>query len=68
MPGSCQAFKLIFWGLSFHSGDGEMLESRGRLVATDRQRQYDRSLITQADRMADSHVVIVLTDIVSAGF
>ena len=68
MPGSCQAFKLISWGLTFHSGDGEMLKSRGKLVTTDRQCQYDRSLIAQADRVADSHVVIVLTDIVSAGF
>ena len=68
MPGSCQAFKLISWGLTFHSGDGEMLKFRGKLVATDRQCQYDRGLIAQADRVADSHVVIVLTDIVSAGF
>jgi hypothetical protein len=68
MPGSCQAFKMISWGLSFHSGDGEMLELRGRLLAMDRQCQYDRSLITLADRMADSHIAIVLTDIVSAGF
>lgn len=68
MPGSRQAFKLISWGYSFYSGDGEMLESRGRLLAIDRQCQDDRSLITLADLMADSHIAIVLTDIVSAGF
>jgi hypothetical protein len=61
-------FQVDFLGSYLHSGDGEMLKSWGKLVATDRQYQYDRSPIAPADWMADSHIVIVLTDIVFAGF